>query len=72
MQSFRENEKKKGDIFTAFRIRPMEVHPGPLATPLRNHQKLRRNTESNPAEKQKIFINTHKSTNNDSRILVYG
>lgn len=38
----------------------MEVHPGPLATPLRNHQKLRRNTESNPAEKQKIFINlTH-------------
>lgn len=71
MQSFRENEKK-GDIFTAFRIRPMEVHPGPLATPLRNHQKLRRNTESNPAEKQKIFINTHKSTNNDSRILVYG
>lgn len=59
MQSFRENEKK-GDIFTAFRIRPMEVHPGPLATPLRNHQKLRRNTVSNPAEKQKIFINlTH-------------
>lgn len=51
----------------------MEVHPGPLAKPLRNHQKLRRNTESNPAiwlVKITTDIYRNKATNRDSRIGV--
>lgn len=66
-----ENMKIKGEIFTAFKIRAMEVHPGPLANPLRNHQKLRRNTESNPAiwlVKTTTDKNMHQSTNSDCRI----
>lgn len=68
-----ENMNIKGEIFTAFRIRAMEVHPGPLAKPLRNHQKLRRNTESNPAiwlVKITTDIYRNKATNRDFRIGV--